>query len=332
MRQSTNYILIGTFVIAASLIGVAGVVMLGAGALSRNELVFETYFEESVQGLDVGAHVRFRGVKIGQVTEITLTSDEYQSDQPLVLVRFAVRPLSDRNLAELSDLVTTRLGEGLRARLTSQGLTGALYLEADLYPDADEKHPPLPHAWTPRYRYIPSLPSKIVELTTAVQTTLSNLQDTDFAGLVRDLRGTLSSLQSAIDDLDTAKLSAQVGDVATTAKETLDQVNDSLDSFTTHIDRIASAIEADDVRGTMQDIRKFAAGLEPTRETLVAALDDARKTVGDVRSTVQGRGRDIDQILDNVRRISVSFANLADTLEQYPSLLMFGDPPARSKR
>ena len=41
---------------------VVGVVVLGGGALFRRTVIFETYLQESVQGLDIGSPVRYRGV------------------------------------------------------------------------------------------------------------------------------------------------------------------------------------------------------------------------------------------------------------------------------
>lgn len=55
------------------------IIILGAGNLSKN-LILETYFDESIQGLDVGSIVKFRGVKIGTVKEITFVQDKYKLD------------------------------------------------------------------------------------------------------------------------------------------------------------------------------------------------------------------------------------------------------------
>ena len=70
MGTRANYFKIGLFVIAAAAIAITSVVYMGAGALFRKKLLMETYIDESVQGLEIGSAVRYRGVKIGAVDKI----------------------------------------------------------------------------------------------------------------------------------------------------------------------------------------------------------------------------------------------------------------------
>ena len=88
--EKLSYFKIGLFVIAAVVIGVIGVVVLGAGTIFRKEALVETYIDESVQGLDIGSPVKFRGVPVGNVERITLTSAEYPTTRQYVLVRMSI--------------------------------------------------------------------------------------------------------------------------------------------------------------------------------------------------------------------------------------------------
>jgi phospholipid/cholesterol/gamma-HCH transport system substrate-binding protein len=85
--EKLSYFKIGVFVISAIVIGVIGVVVLGAGAIFQKRSLIETYIDESVQGLDVGSPVKFRGVPVGRVEQISLTSAEYSTRRQYVLVR-----------------------------------------------------------------------------------------------------------------------------------------------------------------------------------------------------------------------------------------------------
>ena len=67
----------------ATIIGVIGVVALGVGTIFQKKALVETYIDESVQGLDVGSPVKFRGVPVGKVETISLTSAEYPTEAPL---------------------------------------------------------------------------------------------------------------------------------------------------------------------------------------------------------------------------------------------------------
>src|SRR5262249_4921654 len=131
--ESARYFKIGLFVIAAIVLAVIGVVVLGGGVFFEKTNLIETYIDESVQGLDVGSPMRFRGVLVGKGEQIPLTSPEYKPRRRYVLVRAGISsdifqfPLSD----PASPVFLTEIERGLRVRLAPQGLTGTAYLEAD---------------------------------------------------------------------------------------------------------------------------------------------------------------------------------------------------------
>ena len=73
MRQKANYFKLGLFVIAAIVAGIAVLIIIGTGRWLERRITIETYFKESVQGLDVGSKLKYRGVTIGEVTKISFT-------------------------------------------------------------------------------------------------------------------------------------------------------------------------------------------------------------------------------------------------------------------
>ena len=77
MTTRANYSKIGLFVVLGFSAALALAVGLGATRSQRTPVPFFTYFNESVQGLDVGAPVTFRGVGIGRVGEITIAPDPH---------------------------------------------------------------------------------------------------------------------------------------------------------------------------------------------------------------------------------------------------------------
>ncbi len=44
-----------------------GLVIFGGGRFFQDEIILETYFDSSVQGLDIGSPFKYRGVTIGEV-------------------------------------------------------------------------------------------------------------------------------------------------------------------------------------------------------------------------------------------------------------------------
>ena len=67
MTKSTNYFKLGLFVTITALVALASAAALGARATMPETVAYHTFFNESVQGLDVGSPVKYRGVNIGVV-------------------------------------------------------------------------------------------------------------------------------------------------------------------------------------------------------------------------------------------------------------------------
>ena len=76
-NSNPNYFRLGIFVLAAIGALLTIILIFGSGQLFKKSFIVETYVKQSVTGLDAGAAVRFRGVKIGQVTSIGLSGDLY---------------------------------------------------------------------------------------------------------------------------------------------------------------------------------------------------------------------------------------------------------------
>src|ERR1051326_619438 len=192
--ENRSYFKVGAFIIIAMVLCVIAIVLLGGGAFFKKKDTVETYIDESVQGLDVGSPVKFRGVPVGRVDQITLTSVEYRTRLQYVLVRIAITsnvfqfPINDPNSPELKN----ELNRGFRVRIAPQGLTGVSYLEA-YYLDP-ERNPPLKIDWQPDYPYIPSATSRITQLSEAVERILRNIGDVDISQLTQSMEKSLAAM------------------------------------------------------------------------------------------------------------------------------------------
>src|SRR5271169_4395024 len=148
MDKQMNPAWVGAFVVGALVLVVTAVVLLGSGRLFKHEHTYVLYFQSSVNGLHVGAPVKFRGVEIGSVTRIllSLTQLEYavRTNNPglirmPVLIELDERKIVSRGGRNL-DLDDPRnlkrlIDAGLRAQLSMESiLTGILYVELDMFP------------------------------------------------------------------------------------------------------------------------------------------------------------------------------------------------------
>jgi phospholipid/cholesterol/gamma-HCH transport system substrate-binding protein/paraquat-inducible protein B len=205
--SNPNYFRLGVFVLAAIGVLIAIVLIFGSGQLFKKSFMVETYIKQSVTGLDAGAAVRFRGVKVGQVTLIGLSGDIYEKDVPFekrlqyVVVRMQI--FGDKlTEQQIEDFVKNNL----RARVKSMGITGVNYVEFD-FSNGPSDYNPLPYNWQPAEPVIPSLPNQADEIIMGLQkfvTALNNANidqlmvnlSTLMAGDGKDNQGLVRSVQS----------------------------------------------------------------------------------------------------------------------------------------
>jgi len=212
MFKRIHYFILGLFFIVAILLAFGAVIMFGAGELLKPTIKMETYFNESVQGLDVGSPVKYRGVQVGKVEEITFVDDYYYTEKPFVMVRIALyvsalgsssRSIegTDTNTA-IKEALKREIKFGLRVRLTSQGLTGVAYLEAD-YLDP-KYYPPLEIDWEPKTFYVPTAPSVINRLSNSAEVVFRELEAIELQKISKNFDTLLTTYKKLADDMTPA--------------------------------------------------------------------------------------------------------------------------------
>src|SRR5260221_8187589 len=145
MGKKINPTLIGLFVVGAIAVAVGGVIVFGSGQYFKHTEKFVMFFPGSVNGLSIGAPVKFKGVDIGSVTDIRLVMHRDQDvDQQLTIpVYVETNPSKisvDGTRLEMTDPKNLALliEHGLRAQLQSQSLvTGMLFVQIDFFPETE---------------------------------------------------------------------------------------------------------------------------------------------------------------------------------------------------
>lgn len=314
MSTPTNHWKLGLFVVIGLVVALATVVYLGAESLRRQHVSYHTYFDESVQGLDVGSPIMFRGVRIGQVSDIGVAPDRRH-----VAVTLA---LFTKNLHQLG------LGDGhgtgtrisvppdLRVQLTHQGITGMKAVQIDFF-DL-ETNPPLALGFELPDRYIPSAKSTIERLEDAVVGAFDRfpavadamlavaaradrvLEQFEGAKLPEDMSAslaqldrTLASLQRAIDGAEAAKVSKQTQ--ASLA---------GLDRTVQRLDAVLARLDGE--RG------------------LIASAQRTTDAVGDAASSAPALREELVVTLREIQEAADSFRQLTDALERDPDMLLKG--------
>ena len=321
MSAKANYFKLGLFVILSVALGVVGVLVLGAGKILEKRIILETYLDQSVQGVDIGSKVKFRGVPVGNIRKIDFTRNRYELDKAPLARRSYVRLEIEMSAGALGQKTKTIINEdlpreiqnGLRARLTSQGVTGTSYLEID-YLDP-EKNPPLPIDWKPDYPYIPSAASTFSRIVNSAEELFSQLERINFERIANSVELLVMSLDSKVSELP-------LGLLGTNAAGLLTEIRDSNQ-------RIQKLLDRPEVDSLLKDASGAMAGFRRTAESpeLTNSVVQLQKTLRRLDQLVAGKDGDIEAALENLRVLTGNLRELSENAKRFPAQLLFGEPP-----
>jgi ABC-type transporter Mla subunit MlaD len=317
MASRANYVKIGLFVILG-LLGALGVAVgLGARSGHRDTVAFFTYFNESVQGLDVGAPVTFRGVRTGTVGGITIAPDqrmvEVRTDVDVGAVeRLGMWPKGAFKMG----LALPPPPPDLRAQLGSQGLTGVRYISLDFFDPRTNPPPELPFPVPPHY--IPAAKSlskgledsvtKAMEsITEAASVTVTVLERVD--GMVADLERrhagdeagkAIAEAEVALREIDRTVKSLNRGKIAENVADTVDAVRFA----SVRVDKVLERLDGD--------------------TGLLAVAQRALAVLGDVGQNMTGGTQELYATLTEFREAAAAIRRLADQVDREPDVLVKG--------
>jgi phospholipid/cholesterol/gamma-HCH transport system substrate-binding protein/paraquat-inducible protein B len=292
-NSNPNYFRLGLFVLAAIGALIALILVFGSGQIFQKTFEVETYIKQSVTGLDNGASVRFRGVKVGQVISVGLTGEIYEKNIPLaqrkeyVIVRMLINGDPKLLLGEMDSFVSANL----RAKVKTMGITGVNYIELD-FEARNTDYPTLTYTWKPEYPVIPSLPSPADEIFTGLQKVVTNLS-------ALNLVETQQKFDSLVSNLNTVLAGSGKGN------QGIAQSVQELNTLLAKMNGVTNNAE-----------------LELLTQELVASSVVLRQML----SSAQG---DTATTIENLKQASEQLNDLMRTASRSPSSLIWGEPPAR---
>ena len=322
MRKS-SYVKIGAFVCAAILLAVVAVVLMGSGPMRKRELLFETYVEETVQGVSEGSALKYRGIPVGSVKSISFATYDYTAEDVrpdasaedvdrasrYARIVLAVDTTNMPDPEEFQRFVERETAKGLRAHMKSQGITGLVYVDCDY---EDPGSPTLPVPWNPKHPYIPMAPSLSKTLTDAVQ------------GVAQEIRGF-------------ADVRANVTNLAVRIAALVDNANAVLGGVPALVAAASNAVASADafLRAAKDDAAPLPGLLSETSNLVVSAsafLDSVKGDVAGVTAsstnflagadaTVAGLRTPLESTLDDLSRASRNLADILDAIRDDPGRL-----------
>lgn len=304
MSAPANHWKIGLFVVVGFCLAAATVVFLGARSLKKDTVTYKTFFDESVQGLDIGSPVKFRGVTIGNVSVIRVAPDHRHVE---VAFELDIKDLHGLGLSEPKGLGrNTRMvvPPDVRIQLDTAGITGVKFLLIDYFSPLLYPPPTLP--FPAPANYIPSTPSLIKNLEDSIIHGLEHLPEvaSQIQKLMPALLTTLSSVDVVLNDVHKSLGAMELGKLSGEAQTVLGNLNVSL----LRLNKLVEQVSSD--RG------------------LIASIQRTADAVGSTAQNANHVGPALEDTLREVQGAAVSIRRLADSIDRDPDMLLKG----RAKR
>jgi len=337
MSEKANYFKIGVFILSAVTITVIAIVVLGGGQWLKPVVHWETYFDESVQGLAVGSPIKYRGVQMGTVEAIDFVGDVYGPELDTTnrlrygrYVRITgsashVTPHLSREEQEAAKAST--IVAGLRVRLASQGVTGVVYLEAD-YLDP-QQYPALEVPWKPQAAYLPSAPSTVSVLGAALHTIARDLEKVDIHTIAGHLDGLVLETTKFVKDTNVQALSSQTGRVLAELERIAQQGRRVMErpELTTIVSDAARTMEG--AKTLVMELSQISKQIKIASDRFPDASNRLEKSVRRVDTLLANKSQDIEETIENLRVVSANLRELTDNAKRYPAQVFLGEPPPK---
>jgi phospholipid/cholesterol/gamma-HCH transport system substrate-binding protein len=314
MSTHVNHWKVGALVVVGVILTLVTILVLGAQSLKKESVRYVTYFDESVQGVEIGSPVKFRGVTVGTVSAINIAPDKRQ-----------VKITSDLALTDLDDLGLS-VGKGrnrkisvpddLRMQLASQGITGVKFLQLDFFRIKDNPLPQLSFPTPPNY--IPAAVSTMKNLEDAIVHAVDRLPEV--ADAVVSIAGRVDAL---VDEVQAEKLPQNVGAVLLHLNQVLAIISSSVNGL--HTDKLSTEAQMAlvNLNTTIGNLNSMLSRLNGDKG-LVASAQRASNSLGDMATSARGLGPELEETLRDIQDMISSMQTIADALIRDPDMLLKG--------
>jgi paraquat-inducible protein B len=324
MAKRFSPTLVGGFVLGALGLGIITIVLLGSGRFFTGKSSYVLYFDRDVNGLRVGAPVKFRGVDIGTVDAIllSLSGIDQQSENASPNVKIPVvididsQKIESRGAQDdLSDPAVMRhaIALGLRAELHMQSfVTGVLYIDLDMHPGTEAKFS-MNTIEKREARYqgieeIPVLPTALEQAQETLTKVIEELGKADIPGLFKSISETAQGVNNFVKSSDLKNSVDQLGMAAKNLSDAALSIH-------------ALAFKMGNEIGPLGD------SLTQSSKQAGEALKQMQITLARVQRVIEPESPiayQLTQTLQDLSSAAVAVHELADMLQRNPSALVRG--------
>jgi paraquat-inducible protein B len=314
MSEARKPFMIGAFLLGGLALLAAGLLLLSRDSWFSQPSEYAVYFTGALDGLDVGADVTYRGVKVGTVREIRLSYDPELKDVVMpVVLRINTPEQPQASALGFDQFIGQLVERGLRAQLqTPSLLTGKAIVALDMFPE-QAGYVRLPHELD--LPTIPSVPSRIDEIADVLRELAGSLRELPLQEMVASATRTLQSLEKL-----TGSPELQHGLV-------------SMSQLLVKLDRLSGRLEQqlppimDNVQQSSVDLRNAVGEIRRAAQNAAEALQQINQLAADSRRSL-GPESEVQyealRALQELSRAGKALQRTMEGLDQQPQSLIFG--------
>jgi phospholipid/cholesterol/gamma-HCH transport system substrate-binding protein len=324
MARRSNPTVVGAFILGAIALAILGVVVLGSDRFFEKTNDYVLFFAGNVNGLRIGAPVKFKGVEVGSVKNVLLNLNiEGQPQQknyaairiPVIIALDENKILGRGAVTDFSKPANLKraIDFGLRGQLSTESLlTGLLYVDLDMHPGTPAKFFLPPNS---PYQEIPTLPNPFEQAQTAASRLIGQVDKINLDQLVETAMVTLNTATETMQAYRDLARSEQMRD----AIASLDRGGRSISEAADSIERLSNSLNR---------------SLTPLGPQLQLSARDADQTLKQAQQTLRSLNASLspdspllyqaNQSLSDVSDAARAVRHLADYLDRNPDAIIRG--------
>jgi paraquat-inducible protein B len=306
VSKKINPLYVGSFVVSSVLVFVLLLAIFSSSTLFVPTVRFYVFFDTSLNGLDIGTAVKFKGVRIGSVEDINIIYDsDIDKACASVLLKIdatSLRTMKNRRASnkDYREFYAEQISRGLAAKLSLDSVvTGKSFVALDYYPRDDERY--FKDIDGLKYQQMPSMRTDFDEFIANIDSIVKNVMQVDFGEISDNFNAFLADLRNAIRGMDLRRVGTSFSESCENLSKFLR--NGALENVFRKIGGVVDKFDArfdgvvDEISGAFANIRKMFNDSSPFVEYLRANLLQLERMLRSLRELLDFLERNPNAIL-----------------------------------